>query len=182
MFGEKLMEIRKSRGIKRKDLAEKLHTSYETIRRWEKDMAEIPIHKLDKVCEILNILPSVLLGEETITIEYPLGYLTSKKKVNITDFMPAGANYILAEVKNEQMKFLQMEIGDLVIIDTDNKEIKSDSIYAVMIEDDLIFCKLKEFRNEVIIILCTWHVPEIQIYHKSEIEIVGKVIRIIKKL
>lgn len=182
MFGKKLAEIRKSRGLKREDLAKKLNTTYETIRRWEKNKVEIPMPKLDKICQLLNIPLSYLLGEEPITIEYPFEILTSKKKIDIKEFMPTGANYILSEVKDNGMKCMQIEEGDLAIIDTDNKQVNDNSIYAIALEKEILLRKAKSYKNEIVIVSCNSTQCGIYIYHKSEINIIGKVIRIIRKL
>lgn len=182
MLGEKLTEVRKSKGLKREDLARKLKTSYETIRRWEKNIVDIPVTKFNKICEILDIPPSILLGEEPTTIEYPFEVITSKKKIDIKEIMPTGTNYILVNVKDEGVKCLGIINGDQAIVDTNDKQPHNGSIYALSLGNGVILRKTKQSRNEIIIVSCDFKNCEISIYHKSEVDIIGKVVRIVRKL
>lgn len=182
MLGKKLTEIRKSKNIKRKDLARKLKTSYETVRRWEKDLAEIPIHKLDKICGVLNIPPSYLLGEESTTIEYPINSTNSKKKIKANKILPTGSNYVLVKVKDAGMNYKGIEAGDLAIIDINDTQIDGNSIFALSLDNRILLRRAKKLKNEIIVISYGFQDCDISIYHKSEVNIIGKVVRIIRKL
>lgn len=61
-FGESLTEIRKSKGISRKDLAEKLDIPYTTLRNYETNQRE-PGHKLlIKIATLLSVSVDELVG------------------------------------------------------------------------------------------------------------------------
>lgn len=180
--GEVLKEVRKRKKLTQTQFGELLGVRYNTICGWETGTHKIPTNRLNEICKILDIPPSYLLGEESVTIEYPFELLTSKKKIDIKEFMPAGANYILAVVKDSGMKCMQIEKGDLAIIDIDDKQINDNSIYAVALEKEILLRKAKSYKNEIVIVSCNLTQCGIYIYHKSEVDIIGKVIRIIRKL
>lgn len=179
--GKALKEIREKRGLTQTQLGKKLGVRYNTVCGWETGVHKIPTNRLDEICEILDIPPSYLLDEEPTTIEYPYEVITSKKKVNIKEIMPAGANYILMDVKDEGMKCLGISNKDQAIIDTNDKQPYNGSIYALSLGNGIILRKAKQLKNEIIIVSCGIKDCNISVYHKSEVNIIGKVIRIVRK-
>lgn len=180
--GEILKDVRKKLGLTQTQLGEKLGVRYSTVCGWETGAHKIPTTRFDEICEILDIPPSYLLDEEPTTIEYPIEIITSKKKINVKEIMPAGANYLLANIKDNGMGCMGLTIGTQTIIDTDDKDIDNDSIYAISLGNNILFRKIKKFKNEIVIVSCSFKECNISIYHKSEVDIVGKVVRIIRKL
>ena len=52
--GPKIKEYRNKAGLTQKDLADKLHVTYQAVSRWENDDAEPSIDTLKEMCEIFN--------------------------------------------------------------------------------------------------------------------------------
>lgn len=52
--GPKIKEYRIKAGLTQKDLADKLHVTYQAVSRWENDDAEPSIDTLKEMCGILN--------------------------------------------------------------------------------------------------------------------------------
>lgn len=62
-IGERIKQARKAKGIKRKELAEKIGTTPQTICRYEADGRMPKVDAMLKIAEALNIPISELLGE-----------------------------------------------------------------------------------------------------------------------
>ena len=62
-IGERIKEARKAKGLKRKELAEKIGTTPQTICRYEADGRRPKVDAMLKIAEALNIPMSELLGE-----------------------------------------------------------------------------------------------------------------------
>jgi len=62
-IGERIKEARKAKGLKRKELAEKIGTTPQTICRYEADGRRPKVDAMLKIAEALNIPVSELLGE-----------------------------------------------------------------------------------------------------------------------
>lgn len=64
-IGERIKKIRKARGLSVEYVAEKLDVSVSTVYRYENSSIEkIPVNLFDKLCEILETTPAVLMGNE----------------------------------------------------------------------------------------------------------------------
>ncbi len=69
-IGERIKRIRKERRIPVELLADKLGVSVSTIYRYENSSIEkIPVNVFDKLCELLETTPAVLLGNEADSAE-----------------------------------------------------------------------------------------------------------------
>lgn len=53
-IGPKIKEFRNKEGLTQKDLADKLHVTYQAVSRWENDDAEPSIDTIKEMCGILN--------------------------------------------------------------------------------------------------------------------------------
>lgn len=62
-IGERIKQARKAKGMKRKELAEKIGTTPQTICRYEADGRRPKVDAMLKIAEALNIPISELLGE-----------------------------------------------------------------------------------------------------------------------
>lgn len=62
-IGERIKQARKAKGIKRRELAEKIGTTPQTICRYEADGRRPKVDAMLKIAEALNIPVSELLGE-----------------------------------------------------------------------------------------------------------------------
>lgn len=64
MFGEKLTQLRKQKGLSQNDLAEALGISRQAISKYENDLAEPDLDKIEQLRTILGISYADLLGDE----------------------------------------------------------------------------------------------------------------------
>lgn len=80
MFGEKLYQLRKSKGISQEALAEQLNTSRQAISKWENNQGFPETEKLIMLSNIFNMSVDYLLkeGEEAATSDE--GYYVSREK------------------------------------------------------------------------------------------------------
>jgi len=63
-FGEKLLGLRKSRGLSQEDLASLLGVSRQAISRWELGSATPDIPNLVKICRTFNITADYLINDD----------------------------------------------------------------------------------------------------------------------
>ena len=65
-FGEKLVNLRESRGMSQEELAEKLDVTRQTISNWENDKVKIDVEKAIEICRIFGVdLNSLFLTDES---------------------------------------------------------------------------------------------------------------------
>ena len=64
-FGNKIKDLRTKVGMTQKELAEKLHVSFQTVSRWEKDENEPDISTLKSISKIFNIDMNELLSGDS---------------------------------------------------------------------------------------------------------------------
>lgn len=89
-FGEKLYQLRKSRGLSQEELAEKLHTSRQAVSRWENNNGYPETEKIILISKIFQTtLDDLLLDErklgpegENIGRKEPEGYYVSRETAN----------------------------------------------------------------------------------------------------
>lgn len=65
-LGERIVEIRKDRGISQKELAEKLHISPTRLNYWEKDKRFPPIPMINAISAALQVDANYLIGQSEI--------------------------------------------------------------------------------------------------------------------
>jgi|Deesub1362B_J571_1020462.scaffolds.fasta_scaffold00100_19 transcriptional regulator with XRE-family HTH domain len=63
-LGEKIKELRKSRGISQMELAENLGISYQQIQKYEKGKSSLSAYRLYQIASFLNIPISFFFEEE----------------------------------------------------------------------------------------------------------------------
>ncbi len=61
-FGEKIKELRLSKNLTQKQLAEKIGQAQSTIFYWEQDKQEPTISALKKLCEFFEVSADYLIG------------------------------------------------------------------------------------------------------------------------
>ncbi len=61
-FGEKIKELRLSKGLTQKQLAKELEQAQSTIFYWEQNKQEPNISSLKKLCEFFDVSADFLLG------------------------------------------------------------------------------------------------------------------------
>jgi len=172
---------RKTNNLTQLELAKKINVHKNTIRNFEKGKTIPDIKDLLKIAEVFNISISTLFEDEK-AIKYPLlKKILSKnrsplakenieKNINIYDLFPTGSQYYLLKRKE-----------DFVLIDTINTQIQEDALYAVAILEkmELVLRKIRS-REHMVALIPNKLTNEIKLYRKSEIYIVGKVIKKIK--
>ncbi len=197
-IGKKLRKFRKNKGWTLKIMGGKLGLHWTTIQAWEKGKYSIPSTKVDRVCKVLGIFPSLLFEEKPDKIFYPyiegilpdLAVLAPEnisKNINIKEILPTGADYALIRVESDSMKNSGILKGDWVVVDTSIADFHIKNIYAVAIFHDrenkgeLSLKKIEKVGSTIILIPSNVEY-DIQVYHKSEVEVVGKVIRVLRIL
>ncbi|MEJ2354980.1 MAG: S24 family peptidase [candidate division WOR-3 bacterium] len=196
--GKKLRKFRKNRGWTLKKMGNKLGLHWTTIQAWEKGKYGIPSTKVGKVCKLLGISPSLLFEEKPDKILYPflegvepntaiLSPENISKNINIKDILPSGADFALLKVESDSMKNAGILKGDWAVIDTSIVDLHIKNVYAIAIfnnrgkKGEITLKKMEKVGSTVILIPSNTEY-DIQVYHKSEIKILGKVVRVLRKL
>src|SRR5690625_4427839 len=79
-FGEKLLKLRKEKGLSQEALAEKLHTSRQAISKWENGQGYPETEKLLMIGNIFGVSMDYLLKDtESPEIDNESGYYVSKE-------------------------------------------------------------------------------------------------------
>lgn len=63
IFGERLQELRKDKGLTQQDIAKKFNTTKQAISRWENNLSEPDFDTLLKLSTELNTTVAYLIGE-----------------------------------------------------------------------------------------------------------------------
>lgn len=197
-IGKKLRRFRKNKGWTLKKMAGKLGLHWTTIQAWEKGKYGIPSTKVGKVCKILGISPSLLFEEKPDKIFYPyieglfpqtavLAPENISKNINIKEILPTGADFALLKAGSDSMKNAGILKDDWVVIDTSVVDFKIKNIYAVAIfygtgeKGEITLKKIEKVGSTVILIPSNTEY-DIQVYHRSEVQVLGKVVRILRTL
>jgi SOS-response transcriptional repressor LexA len=196
--GKKLRKFRKNRGWTLKEMGGKLELHWTTIQAWEKGKYGIPSTKVVTVCKLLGISPSLLFEEKPDKIFYPflesvepntsiLAPENISKNINIKDILPTGADFALLKVESDSMKNAGILKGDWAVIDTSIVDLHIKNVYAIAIfhnrgkKGEITLKKIEKVGSTVILIPSNIEY-DIQVYHKSEIQILGKVVRVLRAL
>lgn len=65
-LGEKIRSARKDKGITQKQLADLINVKHNSISDWESDKHKPDVDSLEKICDILDLNPSDLLGQKNV--------------------------------------------------------------------------------------------------------------------
>lgn len=65
-LGEKIRSARKDNGITQKQLADLIKVKHNSISDWESDKHKPDVDSLEKICDILDLNPSDLLGQKNV--------------------------------------------------------------------------------------------------------------------
>lgn len=81
-FGEKLLQLRKSKAMSQESLAEQLNTSHQAVSKWENGQGYPETEKLLLISNIFNVSIDYLLRERVEPIlEHEAGYYVSKETI-----------------------------------------------------------------------------------------------------
>ena len=62
MFSEKLIELRRSKGLSQEALAERLGVSRQAVSKWERNEAQPELSKIIALCDLFEVSPNELLA------------------------------------------------------------------------------------------------------------------------
>lgn len=93
MIGERLLNLRKKKGLSQEEVAEKLNVTRQTISKWETEQSSPDFDKIVPLCELYEISTDELLTGK------------SKEKINYTSY---------DDGKNKSRKALGISIGVLI--------------------------------------------------------------------
>ena len=95
-IGERIKEIRRTRGLSVEEVADKLAVSVSTLYRYENSsISKIPIGVIDKLCSILGVTTSELMGNEAQADadELPTSFVNAEQAMAFMLKMPVLAAY-----------------------------------------------------------------------------------------
>lgn len=85
-FGVRLKELRKERGIRQKDLSEKIETPRYSVANWEQGRSEPSLEDLIKLAGALDVSVGYLVGAEGDDGQVVPTDLTDDEKKLLSDF------------------------------------------------------------------------------------------------
>lgn len=84
-IGEKLLELRKSKGLSQEELAEQLHVTRQTISKWETDQSTPDFDKIVPLCNLYGIsADELLIGKKSEKKGIEFSKEIRRKKAMIT--------------------------------------------------------------------------------------------------
>ena len=95
-IGERIKEIRKSRGLSVEDVADKLDVSVSTLYRYENSsISKIPIDVIGKLCTVLGVTTGELMGNAgpADSDELPTSFVNAEQAMAFMLKMPVLAAY-----------------------------------------------------------------------------------------
>ena len=119
-FGERIVAIRKEKGLSQKALAEQLEISPTRLNYWEKDKRFPPIPMLNRISEILGVDGDYLLGrnepsepDQKEIPPAPAATGTERISIEETDKLLAALGFIEEgeQLSDDDLLFLQSVVG-----------------------------------------------------------------------
>lgn len=104
-FGDKLIKLRKKRGLSQEDLASKLNVSRQSVSKWESNNTYPETDKIVQICSIFNCSMDDLINEEIEDIEQ----VERKEKNNLNVVLDSLLDFITKTINMlSSMKFLSI--------------------------------------------------------------------------
>lgn len=178
-MAKQIRKHRKINNLTQIDLAEKINVHENTIKNFEKGKTIPTIKDLLAITEILQISISSLFEDEKI-VKYPflketllkekppLAKENIKENINAYDLLPKGSQYYLLKRKD-----------DYFLIDSSKIEASEEELYAIALTEEQKITLGKIKSKEYIVAIISLE-NEIKLYRKSEISILGKIVKRIK--
>ena len=167
LIGNKIKELRKNKGLNQEDLAKKVGVSLISIQRWESDRYSPPFADLQKILEILKAdLHDIMSVKE-------------KEKCQILK-----STQKIIQISDDSLIYAGIKKNDKVIIDTltdsfDN--LNGNTLFAIEINKKISIGIPKITPGGILILHAGDPLKhEIKISPKSKIEIIGKVVKLIR--
>ena len=116
IFGEKLFELRKQKGLSQEELSFKLNVARQTISKWESGITTPDMENLIKISKLFEVSIDELVGNEN-DINKQVSELNNN---NIKNDNSLDSNIIKVKKKNKVIKILVLYllilmIGSLII-------------------------------------------------------------------
>ena len=105
MFGEMLQELRKDKGWKQSDLADRLGLSKSAIGAYETGISEPSIENLIKIAELFNVNIDYLLGHNRESVSWP----------DMASELPLETGSITLSAINDSMRSLDLHDRSAVV-------------------------------------------------------------------
>ena len=128
MLGKKIKELRKAKGYSQQEMADLLEVKKITYFKYESGEIEIPLSKLLKISEILNVTPNDLLG-----FEKEIGM---KEKKDFYENCLSNDRPILVQIKENGDKYkdfyypiLKNYLEDIIVFDINGNLYKNTGKY-----------------------------------------------------
>ena len=64
MYGQRIKEIRKEKGLTQSQLAEMLSTTQSTVGKYEREEIQLTVDTIIKICKVFEVSADYLLGLE----------------------------------------------------------------------------------------------------------------------
>lgn len=146
LLSEKLMQLRKKKGLSQQQVAEKLDVSRQTVSKWETGQTVPELNKARLLSELYNVTYDYLINENTVNV-----YATNVE--NIVDEIdwtkawsekyPILASYQgMAGVNPYSRRISQL-------YDDFKKEFGFDDTDTVLILKDILYQKYKTSKNKI---------------------------------
>jgi len=162
-IGERIKQIRKTKGIRQKELANKLNLRQSVVSSWERKVSEPNPENRKKLCEVLKISEAELFGGLK-TIEIQDTQIPIVSRVGATDekghagYLPLNPPYETINFKNckavivESNSMAPIAYKGQKIIYCENMPIQNGDLVFVKLKDgDQLFKRYhKEKKNKVI--------------------------------
>lgn len=103
MFGEKLRQARKNKGIRQIELAKLLNTTNTSVSNWENDFSRPDLDMIKKLCLILNVSANYFLGIDDDELSSD-----EKNFLNLYRVMDEQGKEVLNYIINQEYKRIQI--------------------------------------------------------------------------
>ena len=200
MFAQRIRELRKSKGMTQRQLADLLYIDCSTVTKWETGKANPDFDKQQKLATIFNVSIDYLIGREDVfekpkntSINIPvLGYVAAGIPIEaieeVLDYEELDAkqfnpyeSYFGLKIKGDSM-MPRIQDGDTVIVRC-QPDVESGEIAVVCVNGSDATCKQIKKHDNGISLIPLNPSYEIKFYTKEEIEalpitIIGKVVEL----
>jgi SOS-response transcriptional repressor LexA len=197
-IGDRIKELRESKGLIQKELAKKLGVAVQSVSSWEIGSRNPNSNQRKKLCAIFGITEAQLFGALT-TQSIPvnkipiISWVHANKFEPISDPFPVGISddYIYSTIKGENIFALKVHNdcmspefnqGDIIIVDPNLSVEQGD--YAIIADrdsDGATFKQFKKYGKLVMLHPLNPKYEDLELDHKKRYAVIGKVVEKIKK-
>lgn len=170
MIGDNIKNLRRARGLRQSDMADKLDVSSKTISSWEVNRTEPNMGMIEKLAEILNCSKADLIGDDGVQSKRPqlpaaripvLGRVAAGIPINAVEEtidweeipaeMAATGEYFGLRIRGDSMSPRIMD-GDTVIVRRQSDAETDDIVIALVNGNDGVCKKLKKTASGIMLI------------------------------